>query len=1053
VTVWVGIVLALLFGAIALTRLPLQMIPTVDVPEITVETEYPAAAPFEVEREITRRQEEKLNSVENLREMTSTSIEGKGTIVLKFDWGTNKDIARLGVSEKLDLVTEVPDDAKEAQIRAVNTDEEQPIAWIIVEGDRSLNEIWEEVDDVISPRLERVGGVGAVWRFGGQDREVHVVLDQRAVAARGLTIADIRDAIVAENRTTKGGQISEGKHRTVVRTVGEFSDIRQLEDIVLRQAGNGQGVVYLRDVARVAFGHKDRDFAVRTNGVDAIALGVLRRSGANTLDTMRGVKAEIAYLNDRVYQGKGIRLTQVYDETRYIDESVALVTDNVYYGVILATIALLLFLRSFASTLVIALSIPISVMATFIVLSALGRTINIISLAGMAFASGMVVDNAVVVLENIVRHRELGKDRLRAALDGASEVWGAVLASTLTTVAVFVPILFVRQEAGQLFRDIAVAISAAVLLSLVVSITVVPMLSARLLTRRQRSRVPWLHAILDGVGGWFVAAVVGFLDWLRRGVTRRLITAGAIVVGSVAAVYWLAPPMDYLPQGNRNLFFVIVKTPPGYSTEQKEQILRVLEERYAKIPEIERYFSVVRLEEPLMGVLARPQHTSLPQMRALLATLRQTSQGVPGTVAVFATQSPLFRRRGAFFGGTNLQVDVKGKDLETIRQIAARLEGELKQFRGANFVNSSFEWGSPELQVSVDRERAAAMGLSAREVGYIVETAVAGTLAGTFKEGGKEIDIKLVSSEREGRRTQDVDRTVFYTRAGVPLRLTEIADVTASAGPTKVMHVDQDRSISMTVNVKEALALEEAMAAVEDEIIAPARLALPLGYTINVAGHARDLTEAFNALKWSYVLAQIVIFLLMASLFESWLLPLYIMFSVPLAVTGGVLAVRLAHAMEPATKMDTVTMLGFIILSGIVVNNAILIVHQALNNVRDGGLEPQAALLESVRTRIRPIFITTTTTVFGMLPLVASSGSGSELYRGLGAAVLGGLAMSTLFTVILVPTVYSLGLDAKAILAGRGGRRAPAGRVLQPAPEAIRFEGGGLRPDAPARVD
>lgn len=1060
VTVWVGIVLAVLFGAIALTRLPLQMIPTVDVPEITVETEYPGAAPLEVEREITRRQEEKLNSVENLREMTSTSIEGKSTIVLKFDWGTNKDIARLGVSEKLDLVTEVPADAKQPQIRAVNTDEETPIAWIVVEGDRPLNEIWEEVDDVISPRLERVGGVGAVWRFGGQKREVHVVLDQRAMASRGLTIAEVRDAIVNENRTTKGGQISEGKHRTVVRTLGEVSDIRQLEAIVLRRGGNGNGhgVVYLRDIARVTFGHKDRDFTVRTNGVDAIALGVLRRSGANTIDTMKGVKAELTYLNDRVYQGKGIRLSQVYDETRYIDESLAQVTDNVYWGVALTVIVLLLTLRSVGPTVVNALAIPVSLMATFIVLGLLGRTLNIILLAGLAFASGVVVDNATVVLENIVRHREMGKDAMRAALDGASEVWGAILAATLTTVSVFLPIFFIQQEAGQLFRDLALAIVISTLLSLLVSVTVVPMLAARLTIGDGRAtrRFPRLNAALDWIGGSFVRAVVRFLDWLRRGVLRRVVAAASIVAASVAVAYLLAPPMDYLPQGNRNLFFVIVKTPPGYSTEQKEQILRVLEQRYAKIPEIERYFSVVRLEEPLMGVLAKPESTSLPQMRQLLAKLRKQSQGVPGTVAVFATQSPLFRRRGAFFGGTNLQADVKGKDLDTIREIAGRLEGQLKQFRGANFVNSSFEWGNPELQVSIDRERAAALGLTAREVGYIVETAVAGTLAGTFQEGGKEIDIKLVSNEREGRRTQDVDRTVFYTRAGVPLRLTEIATVAPAAGPTKVQHVDQDRSISMTVNVKEQLALEEAMKAVDEEIIRPARLGLPLGYSINVAGHARDLTDAFNAIKWSYLLAQIVIYLLMASLFESWLVPFYIMFSVPLAVTGGVLAVRWAHTVEPAIKMDTVTMMGFVILSGIVVSNAILIVHQALNHMREGQ-EPQEALLSSVESRIRPIFITTLTTLAGVLPLVVSSGAGSELYRGLGSAVLGGLTLSTIVTLLLVPIVYSLGLDAQRALGARARppwrRRARSTRVAGAVPGTLRLEGAALNPDAPARTD
>ncbi|MFQ5828819.1 MAG: efflux RND transporter permease subunit [Candidatus Methylomirabilia bacterium] len=1018
VTVWVGVLLAVLFGAIALTRLPLQMKPTVDRPEITVRTDYKGAGPLEVEREITRRQEEKLNSVENLREITSTSIEGRSTVVLKFDWGTNKDVARLDASEKLDLVTEVPEDAEEPRIRAVNTDEESPIAWIIVQSDRELNEVWEEVQDVIAPRLERVGGVGAVWRFGGQAREVHVILDQRAMAARNLTIADVREAIVSENRTTKGGQISEGKRRTVIRTLGEFTDIRQMEDLVLRQGVNGQGVVYLRDVARVAFGYEDRNFVVRHNGRPAIGLGVLRRSGANTIEVMNGIKAEMAYLNGQLYQGKGIRLTQVYDETEYIDESVSLVRNNILYGGALAIVVLLLFLRSVTSVLVIAVAIPVSVVTTFVFLNLLGRSLNIISLAGLAFATGMVVDNAVVVLENIVRHRQMGKDRTRAALDGATEVWGALLASTLTTVAVFLPILFVQQEVGQLFRDIAIAISFAVLLSLVVSVTLVPMLSARLVRAAERRRLSWAHQLLDGLGGRFVRVVVGLLDWLRRGVVRRLVVAASVVAVSLVASFLLVLPGDYLPQGNRNLFFVIVRTPPGYSTEQKEEILKILEQRFAPMPEILRYFSVVRIDNPLMGLLAKPEHASLPEMRRILRELRKRSQGVPGTRAVYITQSPLFRRRGAFFGGTNLEVNIRGKELETIRQLAERLEGELRTFKGANFVSSSFEWGSPELQVVVDRDRAAALALSARDVGYIVETAVGGTLAGQFREGGKELDIKLVSTERQARRTEDVVRTTFYTRAGIPIRLSEIAEVRPATGPTKVQHLDMDRAITLTVNVREEIPLERALAAVERDMVGPARQALPLGYTLDLTGQARDLDQARDAIKWSYLLALVVIYLLMCSLFESWSRPFYIMFSVPLAATGGILAVRLANALEPATKMDTVTMLGFIILSGIVVNNAILIVHQSLNNMR-AGQQPQEALLASVKSRIRPIFITTSTTVSAMLPLVLSRGAGSELYRGLGAAVLGGLVLSTLFTLILVPTLYSLGLDAQRALAHR----------------------------------
>ncbi|MBI2462137.1 MAG: efflux RND transporter permease subunit [Candidatus Rokubacteria bacterium] len=1023
VTVLVGVILALLFGGISLLRLPLQMIPTVDRPEITVETDYSGAAPLEVEQEVVDRQEEKLNAVENLREITSSSIEGKGRIVLSFDWGVNKDVARLEVSEKLDQVRDVPVEAKRPVIRAVNTDEESPIAWIIVETGRDLNEVWEEVEDVIAPRLERVEGVGAVWRFGGQAREVHVLLDLAALTARGISVAEVHEAIVRENRNIKGGSLEEGKRRYAVRTLGQFTDLGQLERIIVRQdRGNP---VYLADIARVRFGHEDRDFAVRQMGKPALGLGVLRRTGANTLEVMKGVEEAIAYLN-QTYRDKGIRLIQVYDETDYLHDSVRQVTTNVYYGVALAVAALLLFLRSPSSVLIIATTIPIALVTTFVFLAALGRSLNIITLAGLAFAAGMVVDNAVVVLENIFRQRELGKGKMRAALDGAREVWGAILASSLTTIAVFVPVLFVQQEAGQLFRDIAIAISFAVALSLLVALTVIPMLSARLLAVNRRAGPRWLarpSAALDRFGAGFVAAVVGLLAWLRRGLLRRLATATGIVALALAASYLLAPPIDYLPQGNRNLIFVVVRTPPGFNTDQKEAIIKELERRFMDIPGIQRLFGVVRIEAPIMGALVKPEHADLLGMRRVLAEMRRLAVGVPGPQAVFITQSPLFRRRGAFFGGTNIDIDVKGADLETIRRTAETIEAGLRGLPELNFVNTSFEWGNPELQVMVDRDRAAALGLSVSEVGEVVETLVGGTLAGAFRERGKERDIRLRSSADRALRTQDLAETVLFTRAGRPIKLADIAEVRPELGPTKVEHVDLDRAIKLTANIRDEVPLEAAVRLVESRVVDPVRQTLPLGYAINVTGHAKDLVEAWNALKWSFLLALVVIYLLMASLFESWATPLVILFTVPLAATGGVLAVRLAHLTEPTIKMDSVTMLGFIILAGIVVNNAILIVHQALNFMQ-AGRPAQEAILESVRTRIRPIFITTTTTVLGMLPLVVARGAGSELYRGLGSAVLGGLTLSTLFTLVLIPVVYSLWLDAREALTARARRRA-----------------------------
>lgn len=1013
VTVMVGVILALLFGAIALFRLPVQMVPTVDRPEITVETEYRGAAPPEVEREITDRLEEKLNAVEGLKEITSTSIEGKSTIVLKFDWGINKDIARLEVSEKLDLVTGVPPDAEESQIRAVNTDEESPIAWIMIETRRDLNEVWEEVEDVIAPRFERVSGVGAVWRFGGQDREVHVVLDPEAMAARGVTVREVRQAILRENRDIKGGDLSESKRRYVVRTLGQFSRISDIEDVIVRHDRNRP--VYIRDIARVRFGYKDRDFSVRMGGAPGIGLGILRRTGANTTDVMKGVKKELAYLN-KLYGDKGIQLELTYDETDYIYDALSLVTDNIYYAVSLAVLVLLLFLRSIPSTLVVAIAIPVSLVTTFLFLDVLGRTLNTITLAGLAFASGMVVDNAIVVLENISRHGEMGKRRFQAALDGAREVWGAILASTLTTVAVFVPVLFVEQEAGQLFRDIAIAISVAILISLAVSVTVVPMLSARILTPRARVRFRWIQAPLDALdrlGSSFVSGLIGFLTWLSLGTIRRIAVILLIVLGSLVLAYAFAPPLDYLPQGNRNFIFSVVKTPPGFSIEQKEEIIKTLESRFLAIPELDRLFSVVRIGEPIMGAIVKREHADLIGMRKVLEEMRRRSGGIPGTEAVFITQAPLFRQRGMFFGGTNIELDIKGNDLEIIRRLSSDLEEKLRALAEVNFVNSSFEWGNPEIQVVPDRERIAALGLSVSDVGEVVETMVEGTLAGVYREGGKEIDIMLKGMRDEIGRSQDLTQVPLTSSLGRLVKLSDIAAIQPGVGPTKIDHIDLDRAIKLTANIREELPLEEAIERVEKAAVASARRALPLGYSINVSGQARSLVEAWDAFKWSFLLAVVVTYLLMCALFESWSSPFIILFSVPLAATGGILAVSLAHATEPSIKMDSVTMLGFIILTGIVVNNAILIVHQALNFMQEGQ-PPRQALFQSVASRVRPIFMTTSTTVFGMLPLVLSRGAGSELYRGLGSALLGGLSLSTLFTLVLVPALYSLWLDLRA---------------------------------------
>jgi HAE1 family hydrophobic/amphiphilic exporter-1 len=1018
VSVAVGMILTVLFGVISLYRIPLQMTPTVDRPEITVETDYLGAAPQEVEQEVTDRQEERLNSVEGLSEITSTSTEGHSRIVLRFDWGTNKDLARLDVSEKLDLVRDLPADAEAPVIRAVNSDEEIPIAWITTVSSRPINTVREEVEDVAKPRLERVQGVGAVWLFGGQEREVRVYLDPTKLAARSLTVTQVRDAIRGENRNTRGGNLDEGRRRYVVRTVGQFETLEHLRGVIVARQGAAAAPVYLSDVATVDFGYKEPQGLVRRQGHETIGLGVLRKTGANTVEVMKRLRAEIANLN-RIYGDKDLRFEQVYDETVYIREAIELVTDNIVSGGILAALALLVFLRNVSSVGIMAITIPVGVVATFVFVYALGRSLNIIMLAGLAFAVGTVMDNSIVVLENVFRHRAMGKGPFEAAVEGTKEVWGSMLASTLTTLAVFVPIIFVEQEAGQLFRDIAIALSLVNALSLAVTFTVTPMMAARYL-RMQETRASgrWARAIdllaLGWLGRWIAAGFERLLAWLNRGVIRRVVAASGIVVASVAAAWLLMPPLDYLPQGNRNFIFGIVKTPPGLNLDDKTRMVREIEARVLDMEQVQDFFAVVRGEDPFVGAIFKREHASVRQMQAGLAEFRRRTLGVPGAIGVFVAQVPLFPGgRSGFIGGVNVEVDVRGDSLEEIQRIAGEVQQGLQRMPFVNFVNSSLELGNPELQVRPDRERARALGLTAADVGFVVETMVAGSKAGLFRDRGKELDLTLISGAGSRLPSHELSTLNLAAPGGRVVRLGDIASVGVATGPTKIDHTDLDRSISLTTNVNPVVPLGEAIARIEAQVVAPVRARLPLGYRMELSGQAGDLAVTFDALKWSFLLAVVIIYLLMCSLYESWSVPLIVMFSVPLAMTGGVVGLKLVNVLEPTVKLDVVTMLGFIILAGVVVNNAILLVDVALQRM-EAGADPKAAMLESATTRLRPIAMTAVAAVIGLLPLVVASGAGSELYRGLGAVMVGGLAVSTVFTLVLIPILFTLWFGARA---------------------------------------
>lgn len=1032
VKVAVGSIFVLLFGLLALFRIPIQLVPDVEKPQITVETRWIGASPEEVEQEIIHEQEEMLKSVENLRKLTSKSLNSRGEVLLEFQVGTDKSTALLDVANKLEQVQEYPENVDEPVISTVNTGE-RPIAWFTLRTlpgtNIDISELRDFAEDHIEAGFERVSGVANSNIYGGAEREMQVIIDPHALASSQLTILDIRRALISTNTNVSGGDMDEGKNRFMVRTLGQFKSVEEIENLVITKRDDIP--VYIRDIAEVRLGYKKLQAFVRQKNEPSIAVNAQREVGANVLTVMEGIREACSELNKNLLRDRGLVLEQVYDETDYIKSSIGLVRRNIVVGGLLAVMILLLFLRSWRSTLVIGLAIPISAIGTFLMVTLLGRSLNVVSLAGIAFAVGMVVDSAIVVLENIYRHWESGESPFGAAYKGTTEVWGAVLASTLTTIGVFIPVILVEQEVGQLFRDIALAISFAVGLSLIVAITVIPTAAARIISGRKKSENTGNEVFLSSsrrlvsFGRNLTDKIVEIVDYLTNTLKRRLATIFALIFMSILLTWLMIPEMEYLPDGNRNMILAIMLPPPGYSLEEQRAIGLVLEKElspywHAKAgtkeaemldgPPIKHGFYVSRGRSIFMGMLsAEPERVA-----ELLPVLRRVCGKIPGIITI-VQQASLFER--ALSGGRTIDIELTGPDLNRLVYYGAQVFGQVGQVfpPGTQAMpKPSLELGSPELQVRPLLEHATELGLTAVDIGYIIDALVDGAYAGDYWHQGDKIDLVVFGQSKYIERTQDLEHIFIYTPSGDYVPLSTVADIQLGVGPEEIDHIERERSIIIQVIPPRTMPLERALDTIDMQIIKPMKKKGLLGglYKANLAGTADKLQEARESLRWNFILAIGISYLLMAALFESFLYPIVIMFSVPLAAVGGFAGLAFLNLFT-LQAMDVLTMLGFVILIGTVVNNAILIVHQTLNNMRDG-MESRQALIESVRTRIRPIFMSVATTVFAMLPLVVFPGAGSELYRGLGSVVLGGLIVSTIFTLLLIPAVFSLVMDIKA---------------------------------------
>ena len=1039
------VIMAVLFGLLALTRIPIQLAPDVSRPVVSVTTNWPGAAPVEIEREIINPQEEALRGLEGLEVMTSSSQTGEGSITLEFAIGVDMSQTLLLVSNRLDRVGNYPDEASEP-ILNTSGDDDSAIAWVLVlaeEGNTTpLPNYGDFIVDVVQDRLERVEGVSAVNVFGGVSRELQIVIDPQRLARFGLTVPEIVNRLRTENISLSAGDVEEGKRRYVVRAEGNLNTTEAVEDVVLRSDNDGGslGRVLVSDVAVVNFAFAEADVALRFNGEAGLAFNIVRERGANVIETMEEVRRTLEELSNGPVAEQGLRLQQVYDETIYIESAIDLVTQNIWIGGGLAAIVLLLFLRSPRATLVVSLAIPVSIVATFVVMAATGRTLNVISLAGIAFAVGMIVDAAIVVLENTYRLREEGMSRAEAAYRGAKQVWGAILVSALTTVLVFVPILIMELEAGQLFRDIAVAISVSVLLSLLVAVTVIPALSSRLLGQGQQKMLP-LPGI-DHLGRGFKALV---MMYVRATVRMRLLGIVMVsIIGTTAIASSLAflPQLEYLPEGNRNLVFGIIIPPPGYNLATTETIAERIEATAQPMweaapalaledgrPVIENFFFVATPGTSFVGA------TAMDGTRAgeLIPILSQPIFAEPGTFG-FMTQPSLFGQ--GIGGGRTIELNISGQDLGAILAVAGQaagmVSGILPRSEGHQFRPiPGLELGAPEVRLIPDRLRLADAGLDAAALAATVDAYNDGLRVAEITEGADRLNLMLLGdrSALTGMRTQDIGGFPVVTPSGQIVPVSALAEVLVTAGPTEIRHRDRLRTVTLEVRPSDALALESAVALLESQVIAPMQeQGLPPGIRLTVSGTADQLSQTWDAIQINLVVALLIVFLVMAILFESFILPLVILISVPVAAAGGVGGLALLNTFQ-VQPLDMLTLLGFIILIGIVVNNAILIVHQTLYNLREKGLDPIEAIEEATRNRIRPIFMSTLTSIMGMMPLVVIPGEGSELYRGLGAVVVGGLSMSAFLTLLTVPPLLRLCLRAP----NREEASAPSGVAPAPA--------------------
>ncbi|VAW33365.1 Acriflavin resistance protein [hydrothermal vent metagenome] len=997
VAVVVAVLLVAIFGYLSLIKLPIQLAPNVERPAIGIDTSWRGAAPQEIESEILEPQEKVFQGLPGLTEMSSTASSGSGSIVLEFSADMDMQRALVEVINRLNQVSTYPVDATEPRVNlGAKRFGGNPIAWFsfkpLAGNDHDIATYQDFINDNVVPRIEQIKGVTTVASFGGRPYELRITFDPFKLATLGIDLtqfANLNDSF----RNVSAGTKDVGKRKYTIRYAGKY-DASDLGDMIL-QWRDGKPV-YLRDVAKITMQMQDIAGSITQSGEPAIVMNVIPEAGVNVLDVMDKLKASIKHLQAGLLKDNGLSVEQLYDESIYTKSSITMVQNNLLLGMFLAIAILWFFLKRAIPALIVAIAIPICLLASFIAMDILGRSLNIISLAGLAFATGMVLDAAIVVLENIVRQREKGLTATAASLLGTTQVWAALLASTATTVAIFLPIIFLQDESGQLFADLAVTISVSIVVSLIVAVTVLPAAASKWI--KGDNFTDHHYSLWENVAD--------FITRITNSRKKQISWILGLTIVPIMLAYIIVPPADYLPSGKRTQSFGFLVAQPGLSVQSARQdLVDVINQRLQpyltgeKQPKIKNYFLGLFGRGAFLGVRAE----NIDEVDELLEIVNgYVLQDLPDTFG-FARRAPIFRGIG---GARQINVDLQGGDYEKLLDVGAAAFGKIKQLIPDAQVrpSPSLEYGEPELLIQPDDRALAEAGWSRTQLSGIIRSLGNGNFVGEYFNGTRRYNVILRNDE--WLTPEELENVPLFTASSEILALGDLAAITRTAGPSEIQRLDRLRTLTLQVSLPDDVPLETGMQLLQAELTPMLKNMLPENSMINYRGTAESLTIALKSLTNSFLLAIVILYLLISAMFQSFKDSLLVIMTIPMATVGGIIAIRLMN-LAVGQQMDLLTMIGFIILLGLVVNNAILLVDRARMAMADGmGLD--AAVKNAVLLRIRPILMSTLTSIFGMLPLLLIPGSGTELYRGLAGVIVGGMFLSTLFTLILLPSLLKL---------------------------------------------